>query len=139
MATNFKVREAQQVANGTVLGTVESVGGPGAKYGFRDTNLANNDKRVVLTIKRADGTEDDFTCSAPVSEGIRNKEITLAHLKGFEIKEQVSSAGELYNQINMPSKQGKMVWFDADDIKAETFAVESLSEDKIKNLLAVSL
>ena len=58
---------------------------------------------------------------------------------GFEIKEQVSAAGEVYNQINKPDNATSRISFDADDITVQEYKVEALTEDKIKSLIAVSL
>ena len=64
---------------------------------------------------------------------------SLNVLEGFEIKEQISSAGEVYNQINKPDNNAGRISFNVDDITVEEFKVEALTEEKIKNLIAVSL
>ena len=58
---------------------------------------------------------------------------------GFEIKEQLSSACEVYNQINMPDNNAGRISFNVDDITVKEYKVETLSEDKIRNLISVSL
>jgi len=139
MALNFKVREAQTTVNATSLGTVASVVGKGGSVDFIPSNLTSTDRRLVVILKKADGTQDQVICSQAVSDAFRSKEITLNQLLGFEIKEQVSSAGELYNQINMPSSNAGLISYSVDNITVEEFKVEALTEDKIKNLISVSL
>jgi hypothetical protein len=139
MALNFKVREAQKNVTATVIGTVASVIGKGGSVDFIPSNLLNADKRLYVILTKADGTSDSVICSQAVSDAFRAKEISVNHLLGFEIKEQVSSAGELYNQINMPSSNASLINFKVDDITVEEFKVEALTDDKIKNLIAVSL
>lgn len=139
MALNFKVREAQTAVNATSLGTVASVVGKGGLVDFIPSNFIATDRRLVALLKRADGTEEQVICSQAVSDGVRSKEISINQLFGFEIREQVSSAGEVYNQINMPSANTGLISFKVDDIVIEEYKVEALTEDKIKNLISVSL
>ena len=134
MALNFKVREAR--APIASLGKVVDIIGKGGKVEFLPNNYVATDRRLVACLIKADGTEEQITCSQPVSDGIRSKEISLNQLMGFEIKEQVSS---VYNQINMPDNNAGRISFNVDDITVEEFKVEALTEDKIKNLIAVSL
>jgi hypothetical protein len=137
MALNFKVREAR--APIASLGKVVDIVGKGGKVEFLPNNYVATDRRLVACLIKADGTEEQITCSQPVSDGIRSKEISLNQLFGFEVKEQVSSAGEVYNQINMPDNNAGRISFNADDITVEEFKVEALTEEKIKNLISVSL
>jgi hypothetical protein len=137
MALNFKVREAR--APIASLGRVADVVGKGGKIEFNPTNHAATDRRLVAYLIKADGTEEQITCSQPVSDGIRSKEISLNQLMGFEIKEQVSTAGEVYNQINKPDSNAGRISFNVDEIEVEEFKVEALTEDKIRNLISVSL
>lgn len=139
MAMNFKVREAQQTVNATSLGTVASIIGEAGKISFIPANLANTEKRLYLILEKEDGTVDQVVCSKQVSEGLRSKELTLGHVMGFEIKEQASASGEIYNQITMPSANQGLITFNAKDIKVAEYKVEGLTQDKINSLLAVNL
>jgi hypothetical protein len=139
MALNFKVRDAQTTVNATSLGTVANAVGKGGSIDFIPSNLTASDRRLVVILKKADGTQEQVVCSQSVSDGFRAKEISLNQLLGLDIKEQVSSAGELYNQINMPSSNAGLISYSVDNIAVEEFKVEALTEDKIKNLIAVSL
>jgi len=139
MALNFKVRDAQRTVNATSLGTVANAVGKGGFVDFIPSNLVATDRRLVVILKKADGTEEQVVCSQPVSDGFRAKEISLNQLLGLEIKEQISSAGEVYNQINMPNSNAGLISYAVDDIAVEEFKVEALTEDKIKNLISVSL
>ena len=137
MALNFKVREAR--APIASLGRVTDVLGKGGKIEFNPLNYAATDRRLVAYLVKADGSEEQITCSQPVSDGVRSKEISLNQLMGFEIKEQVSAAGEVYNQINKPDNATSRISFNADDITVQEYKVEALTEDKIKSLIAISL
>lgn len=139
MALNFKVRDAQTTVNATSLGTVSNAVGKGGSVDFIPSNLIATDRRLVVILKREDGTQEQVICSQAVSDGFRAKEISLNQLLGFEIREQVSSAGELYNQINMPNANTGLISYAIDDIAVEEYKVEALTEDKIKNLISVSL
>jgi len=139
MALNFKVRDAQATVNATSLGTVANAVGKGGSVDFIPSNLMATDRRLVVILKKADGTQEQVICSQAVSDGFRSKEISLNQLLGLEIREQVSSAGELYNQINMPNANTGLISYSVDNIAVEEFKVEALTEDKIKNLIAVSL
>lgn len=139
MALNFKVRDAQTTVNATSLGTVSNAVGKGGSVDFIPSNLIATDRRLVVILKRENGTQEQVICSQAVSDGFRAKEISLNQLLGFEIREQVSSAGELYNQINMPNANTGLISYAIDDIAVEEFKVEALTEDKIKNLISVSL
>ena len=139
MALEFAVYERTQTATAVSLGTVGEIAGKGAELNFIPSNLANADKRVMVVINKADGTSATVVCSKPVSEGIRSKEITLGHLKGFEIREHIATTGELYNQIDMPNSNLGLIKFNLDDIKTAEYKVSGLTEQSIKNLLAVSL
>ena len=139
MALNFKVRDAQQTINATSLGTVANAVGKGGSVDFIPSNLIATDRRLVVILKKADGTQEQVICSQAVSDAFRSKEISLNQLLGLEIKEQVSSAGELYNQINMPNGNTGLISYAVDNIAVEEYKVEALTEDKIKNLIAVSL
>ena len=139
MALNFKVRDAQTTVNATSLGTVFNSVGKGGSIDFIPSNLMSTDRRLVVILKKADGTQEQVVCSQTVSDGFRAKEISLNQLLGLDIKEQVSSAGELYNQINMPNSNTGLISYAIDDITVEEYKVEALTEDKIKNLISVSL
>lgn len=139
MALEFAVYERTQTATATSLGTVSEIAGKGAELSFIPTNLANADKRVMVVINKADGTSATVVCSKPVSDGIRSKEITLGNLKGFEIREHIATTGEVYNQVDMPNSNLGLVSFKLDTIQTAEYKVKGLTEQSIKNLLAVSL
>jgi hypothetical protein len=139
MALEFAVYERTQTATAISLGTVSEIAGAKAELSFIPSNLANADKRVMVVINKADGTSATVVCSKPVSDGIRSKEITIGNLKGFEVREHVATTGEVYNQIDMPISNLGMIKFNLDDIQTAEYKVKGLTEQSIKNLLAVSL
>jgi hypothetical protein len=68
-------------------GTVLSVVGKDGYLELIPRNLQDVTKRVVVILKKKNGTSATVTCSKQVSDGLRNKTIELAHLINFEILE----------------------------------------------------
>ncbi len=101
MALNFKNYErAERVS----LGTVASNLGAGGKIRpITMTNWLNHEIRVQLVLTKKDGTSDTVTCSPEVSKRLRSKELKISQIVNFEIEEQISSQGEVYNMIKMLS------------------------------------
>lgn len=100
MALEFKLYERTER---TELGTVAQLTGVGGKIGLIPANFNNHDKRVVVVMKRADGTSAQVVCSSNVSSGLRAKEITLSQVQGFPVIEQITNDGEIINIVSMPS------------------------------------
>jgi len=90
----------------TELGTVAEVTGTGGKIALIPTNFSNTDKRVVLILKKLDGTSAQVVCSSKVSQGLRSKEISLSMIQGFNICENITPDGEMINIVTMPSGGG---------------------------------
>ena len=77
--------------------------GPNGTLNLVPSNFAS-DKRVVVVLKREDGTSVGITCSSKVSEGLRAKDITMSNLFGFTVYKQINSTtGEEYAMIAMPA------------------------------------
>ena len=100
MALAFKKYERDEQVS---LGTVAEVTGIGGKFALIPANFNNPEKRVVVILKKLDGTSAQVTCSPKVSQGLRSKEITLSMLQGFEIFENITVTGEIVNTITIPS------------------------------------
>lgn len=115
MALEFKLYERTER---TELGTVAELTGVGGKIGLLPTNFNNHDKRVVIIMKKANGTSAQVICSSNVSEGLRAKEITLSQVQGFPIVEQITPDGEIINIVTMPSG-GALVEFNVTGEVAE--------------------
>ncbi len=106
MALNFKNYERTERVS---LGTVASNLGAGGKIRpITMTNWLNHEIRVQLVLTKADGTSDAVTCSPEVSKRLRSKELKISQLPSFEIEEQLSLSGEVYNMIKMPSVGASM-------------------------------
>jgi hypothetical protein len=79
----YERTESTLESQGTVMDLV-------GKDGFLELipkNLKDESKRVVVILKKKNGTSATVTCSKQVSDGIRNKTIELGHLVNFEILE----------------------------------------------------
>ena len=101
MALNFKNYERTERVS---LGTVASNIGVGGKIKpITMTNWTNHEIRVQLVLTKVDGSSDTVTCSPEVSKRLRSKELKISQLPSFEIEEQLSLSGEVYNMIKMPS------------------------------------
>ncbi|HAZ23390.1 MAG TPA: hypothetical protein DCY95_00750 [Algoriphagus sp.] len=94
------------------IGMVAELCGPNGSLSLIPSNLTNSDKRVVVVLKREDGTSTAITCSSRVSEGVRAKDITVSNLFGFTVYKQINSTtGEEYPMIGMPAGQGTLITF----------------------------
>lgn len=101
MALNFKNYErAERVTLGTV-GSLIGIGGTVKPISV--ANFLNEEVCAQLLLFKADGTSDKVTCSPEVSKRLRSKELKLSQLVTFEVEEQLSKSGEVYNMIKMPS------------------------------------
>lgn len=98
-----------------ILSTVKEAG-VGAKILLSKTNLAKEVQtysdggtgynRVVVMLRKPNGTELKLICSKPVSQGIRAKTITLSQLIGFPIGVHTTMDGTEIPQIQMPNGAG---------------------------------
>lgn len=130
MAVIFAKREENaQVQQSVILGTIKELIGEGGSINFLDSNLMNPSKRLIVILKKADGTQSQITCSKEVSEGVRAKTITIGNLLGFEVAEYTSEEGEMYNLVKMPNLGGKLISFDADEIEVVAYTSKASSKD----------
>lgn len=86
MALEFAVFERQESTLQSLGTVLETVGNDGTICTF-DRNLLDLSKRVIIVLKKKDGTSAQVTCSQQVSDGIRAKTITLGQVLNFEILE----------------------------------------------------
>lgn len=130
MSLNFKkyVREDR-----TEVGTVAQLVGKGGKIKLVPKNLADKAKRVAVILEKKNGESALVICSKAVSEGVRDKSITLSHLLGFTITEQLSADGETINVITMPTGSGSLIEVAVDTVKIQSFepSAELVPEDLI--------
>jgi hypothetical protein len=96
MAVEFKISERVD------LGSVADMVGEGGILKLSPLNLARPDKRLQVTLIKADGTRSTILCSPTVSALVRSKELSLGQLEGFRITEYDSKTGEPINVITMP-------------------------------------
>ena len=115
MALEFKLYERTER---TELGTVAELTGVGGKIALSPPNFNNHDKRVIIVMKKANGTSAQVICSSNVSSGLRAKEITLSQVQGFPVVEQITNDGEIINIVTMPSG-GALVEFSVNGKVAE--------------------
>lgn len=115
------------------LGTVAQLVGKGGKIKFIKKNLADTTKRVAVILENKAGGSALVLCSESVSNGVRNKEITLAHLMGFQVTEQLTKTGESINVITMPNGGTALIEVAVDSVKVAEFepSAELAPEDLI--------
>jgi preprotein translocase subunit Sss1 len=98
-----------------ILSTVKEAG-VGAKILLSKANLlkevqtyldgSTGYNRVIVMLRKPDGSELKLVCSKTVSIGLRAKTITLKHLRNFPIGILVTKDGEEIPQIQMPNGAG---------------------------------
>ena len=116
------------------LGTVSQLVGKGGKIKFIKKNLADETRRVAVILENKKGASALVVCSESVSKGVRAKEITLAHLMGFQVTEQLTTKGETINVITMPTNSGAaLIEINVDSVKIEEFepSADLVPEDLI--------
>lgn len=115
------------------LGTVAQLVGKGGKVKLVPKNLADDSKRVAVILERKDGASALVICSESVSKGVRSKDITVSHLLGFTVTEQLSRNGETINVITMPAGGGSLIEVAVDTVKVQSFepSAELVPEDLI--------
>tara|TARA_R100000654_G_C2600355_1_gene114919 strand:+ start:125 stop:523 length:399 start_codon:yes stop_codon:yes gene_type:complete len=86
------------------IGMVGELCGENGTLSLIPTNFNDTSKRVVIILKREDGQSTGITCSSRVSQGLRNKDITISNLFGFQVYNQINpTTGEEYPLVGMPS------------------------------------
>ncbi len=98
-----------------ILSTVKEAG-VGAKILLSKANLlkevqtyldgSTGYNRVIVMLRKPDGSELKLVCSKTVSIGLRAKTITLKHLRNFPIGILVTKDGEEIPQLQMPNGAG---------------------------------
>lgn len=104
----------------TSLGTVGKAIGPNGTIALIPSNFKNENVRVKLILKKEDGTSTGVTCSQKVSDGLRDKTITMGHLLNFEV---------LYGESGIPFISlpgGGLVEFAVKDLKATDYKVQAV-------------
>lgn len=124
MAVEFAKYERQEgtlTSNGTVLDLV----GKDGQLQLIPKNFKNVDKRVVIILKKENGTSTMISCSKAVSDGLRDKSIDLAHVLGFEVLENEDGV----NFISMPG--GELVTVNVKDLKVKDYVATAVSYDEL--------
>ena len=65
------------------LPTVKEMIGAGGKLGIVKKNFLDKSKRVVLLMKKADGSSAIVSCSEELSKNLRNRSVSLEQVLGF--------------------------------------------------------
>lgn len=90
-------------------------------------NLKDTSKRVVVILRKKNGTSVMVSCSKQVSDGIRDKSITVGQLMGFEILKGESDIPF----ISLPGG-GQLVTIQAKNVKVVEYEPTAVnSEDLI--------
>lgn len=108
-------------------GTVGDLIGAKGKLGYWEKNFNNHEKQVVLWLTNETGGTEQITCSKAVSKGLRDKSITLGHVKGFEV---------LWNEdletyfISMPAGAG-LTYIASKDLKIKTWEPAEINHEDL--------
>jgi hypothetical protein len=116
------VFENYQAAESTLtsLGTVSKQIGENGSLALIPSNFKDASKRVAIILKKDDNTSTMVTCSQKVSDGLRDKSITLGHILNFEV---------LYGEAGVPFISlpgGGLIEFAAKDLKAVDYKVTNV-------------
>lgn len=103
----------------TEEGTVKNIVGKGGKIALIRKNFNDEKKRVAVLLTNKKGESAVVACSKQVSDALRAKKLTIAHLLGLNIV----SNEEGHNFISMPAT-GAIQSFDVDSVKAKEVATE---------------
>jgi hypothetical protein len=84
------------------IGTLKDLAPKGTKIAFNPNNLANNDARVVVHVINKDTNEvANVYCSPRVSEGVRNKSISLRDLVSYPVTVQTTSDRDTGEEVQI--------------------------------------
>ena len=126
MALEFKKYEggsSELTSEGTVLGIIGKKG----NIGIIPKNFKDTSKRVALILTNSRGESTVVACSKAVSEGLRNKSITMNHVAGFEILTNENDQ----SFISMPANSGGLVTFTAAELTVEEFVPSVMSYEDL--------
>ena len=124
MSVEFKVYEGSSAAlesEGTVLDLV----GKDGKISIIPRNFKDKSKRVVLILQKKNGKSASISCSAAVSEGLRNKTIDLGHVLNFN----VITTDNGISFISMPA--GALVTVEVKSIVVEDYVPTVMSYEDL--------
>ena len=126
MALEFKKYEGgstELASEGTVLDIIGKKG----NIGIIPKNFKDTSKRVALILTNSRGESTVVACSKAVSEGLRNKSITMNHVAGFEILTNEKDQ----SFISMPANSGGLVTFTAAELTVEEFVPSVMSYEDL--------
>ncbi len=128
--------EAYQPKESTLedYGTVKEQVGKNGTIGLVEDNFNDPNKRVVIILKRADGTSKSVSCSKRTSDALRSRKITLANVLAMSI--MVGETGVPF----ISSQGGRVQEFSVDKINSTKASTKTafLSEAQVNELLALA-
>ena len=117
----FQRTDATLESEGTVLDLV----GKDGKISIIPRNFKDKSKRVVLVLQKKNGKSATVSCSAAVSEGLRNKTIKLDHVLNFN----VITTDEGVSFISMPA--GALVTVEVKNLTAVDFVPSVVAYEEL--------
>ena len=145
MSTDLlKFKKPEEVKRKELAVIAELVGVNG-ELSLNPANVANHDKRVIVTMTKEDGTVNRVCCSRNVSKGIRNKSISIPNLVGFSIYESQAfqrdnngdqmfdpetgeALTEPYASVELPTGSTQMMVFKTDKVEQYVAPIINTSE-----------
>lgn len=127
------------------LAVIAELVGVKGEISLNPNNVANHEKRVVVTMTKEDGTVNQVCCSRNVSKGIRNKSISIPNLLGLSIfrseayqrdnngdqlfdPETGEALMQPYASVELPTGSTQMMTFKADKVEEYVAPVVDASE-----------
>lgn len=121
------------------IGTLKALAPKGTKIAFNPNNLLNTEARVVVhVINKESGEVANVYCSPRVSDGVRNKTISLRDLVSYPVTVQTTSdrdTGEEV-QIHTIAMIPQLVEINTDDVVA-TDLQSAANTIKLEDLIAL--
>lgn len=109
------------------FGTLAKVIGKGGKITLRSSsNLLNANKRVALTLIKANGNWFDVIASKTVSQMLREKQVSLSELASFELIQGTTSGDnpEPIAIVSMPTGTSASVEVTEEMVNAKTSVID---------------
>lgn len=114
----------------TDLGTVADQVGKDGFLGIIPKNFKDTTKRVVLVLTKKNGTSTTVSCSKAVSEGLRDKSITLGNVLGLNLLE--NEEGVAF--ISMPAVGAQLQQYAVKTLKLTAFIPKVVDYEELAAL-----
>lgn len=124
--TNYERAESTLTDLGTVLSIVGKDGG----IGLIPKNFKDSAKRVVLVLTKKNGTSTTVSCSKAVSDGLRDKSITLGNVLGLNLLENEDGVAF----VSMPATGAQLQNYSVKSLKLTEYIPQAINYEELASL-----